>query len=116
MRKLVVVATSLVLVACSGNINTDGRAGSGARPSFGAIRRSDGQTRAAFTPSASAVTYARELTEQTSGYVQGLRSQIGWSLRDDIIVKETHRSADGRDHVRLAQTFEGVPIWGGELL
>jgi Zn-dependent metalloprotease/subtilisin-like proprotein convertase family protein len=59
---------------------------------------------------------ATDIENEAIKYVRTYDSSLRLTDDDGFTVKSTRLGADKRTHVRLQQTYKGVPIWGADLV
>ena len=56
---------------------------------------------------------APQLSLRATSQLRGLRAPLELSKDDDFTVQRTSTDRFGETHVRVQQTYRGVPVWGG---
>jgi len=57
-----------------------------------------------------------DVTTASLDYVRARRALLGLGDRDDLEVIATRKGPAGLNHVRLQQTYEGIPVWGADVV
>ncbi|MBK8793386.1 MAG: M4 family metallopeptidase [Holophaga sp.] len=59
---------------------------------------------------------AKEFTQGAKAKVMGLRQSLGLDSQHDFAVRLGHVDLLGQTHTRMNQLFQGVRVWGGEVI
>jgi Zn-dependent metalloprotease len=104
MRKFLVVAASLLTVGCTGNAIT---------PGSGGVGRSEMRQLPVLV--AAMPTTRLEPAAAAIDFVHSQRSMLGMDSHS-VFTLLRQSAGNGRNHVRLQQTYDGVKVWGADIV
>ena len=115
MRKLLCIVGAIAIGGCSGRI--DGPAGSTTSGGGGVMGRGLIQSTGDAIKVMGQRNVAVNVAADSQNFLRGQLVKLGLSsAHDDFQVLKTDHGMDGLDHVRLQQTYNGLKVFGGDVV